>query len=385
MFKISPKDKFFLFKKNPVFCTAPWSLIYVYPDGTVKTCVAGQEHTGNLRHASIDEILKSAERRKIKQQIMAGKESKNCSQCLRLENDGDGKTPYQFLRNNYNELGRDLDIDYHNDTEFVLGALDLHWSSICNLKCVTCWAKQSSSIAKEQGKPVLHLPSERAHQLIDWIVANQATLRELYLSGGEPMLIKYNEKLLSRLERRQHLQVRVNSNLMWKQNNPVLQQLLQFPNTLITCSADSLGAKFDYIRRDADWHVFSDNLNYLKGHRHVRLRINMVFFVLSALDLTETIDYFYKNFGISDITINQCGMGQTHLRARNLSPSLKQICAHRIHDALERYHDNLNLVGQLKNCLAELRQPGDQCYRKHFDHVDSLAGTSWRSLFSELT
>lgn len=384
MFKIRPKDKFFLFKQNPVFCTAPWSLMYVYPDGAVRTCVAGTERTGNLLHDSMDEILISGKRREIRQQILLGKQSQNCSRCIKLENDGDGNTQYQFLRNNYNELCRDLDIDYHDDTEFVLGALDLHWSSICNLKCVTCWAKQSSSIAKEQGEPVLHLPQDRAHEFIDWIVANQSTLRELYLSGGEPMLIKYNRRLLSRLQPRHDLQIRVNSNLMWKQDNSVLHEVLRFPNTLFTCSADNVGAKFDYIRRDADWSVFLDNLHYLQKQPTVRLRINMVFFVLSALDLTDTIDYFVTDHGISDITINQCGMGQTHLRARNLSRDLKQTCTQQLLNVMDRYSNNLNLVGQLKNCLTELEQPEDQCYRDHFDRVDLMAGTDWRALFPEI-
>lgn len=384
MFKIDPKKKFFLFKQNPVFCTAPWSLLYINAEGTVTTCVNGREILGNLYDDDIDEIVSSHKLKQVRHDILVGQLTDNCRACVQLENDGDGTNQYQFLRNNYNELCQDLDIDYHDPNEFVLGALDLHWSSLCNLKCVTCWAKQSSSIAKEQNQPILHLSSDQARKFIDWIVERQHTLKELYLSGGEPMLIKYNQWLLSRIDRRSDLRIRVNSNLMWRQTNSVLQQVLDFPNVLMTCSADNLAAKFNYIRRDADWNLFLDNLTYLQQQTSVRLRINMVFFVLSAMDLADTIDFFYERYGISDITINQCGMGQTHLRARNLPVPIKQKCADRLQAAIERYSNNLNLVGQLKNCLNELQNVSNESYHNYFDHIDSLTKRDWRHLFEDV-
>ena len=280
---------------------------------------------------------------------------------------------------------QDLDVNYSDPHEFVLGALDLHWSSLCDLKCVTCWAYQSSSIAQEQNVPINHLPSERANLLIDWIVKNQHTLQEIYLSGGEPTMIKYNLRLLEKIQKRSDLQIRVNSNLMWDQDNAVLAEILKFPNVLFTCSADAVGQKFEYIRRDAQWSKFLENLNFLNAQKNVRIRINSVFFVLSASGLVDTIDFFKQNFDIDDFTINQCEMEQTHLRARNLPEPVKKQCATSIATAIDRFSHDLNLVGQLKNCLAELDHPSTESYVGYFNRTDSLAGSDWQSTFQELS
>jgi len=384
MFKINPKNKFILFKQNQHFCSVPWNLLYVDSSGIVKTCVAGNEILGNLNYDTIEDIIYNDKRKKIKQEILNESITHNCAKCIGMENQGNSTDQYHFLRNNYNELARDIDIDYYNTDEFVLGALDLHWSSLCDLKCITCWAGQSSSIAQEQNIPIKHLPSDRANLFIDWIVKNQHTLKEIYLSGGEPTMIKYNRRLLEQIQKRSDLQLRVNSNLMWEQDNSVLREILKFPNVLFTCSADALGNQFEYIRRDGKWEKFLENLRFLLSCKNVRIRINSVFFVLSAINLIDTIGYFRDNFGIQDFTINQCEMGKTHLRARNLSAIQKDKCRSSINTALIEFQDNLNLCGQLQNCLLELDCVQDQTYVNYLEHVDQLAGTNWSTTFKEL-
>jgi hypothetical protein len=171
---------------------------------------------------------------------------------------------------------------------------------------------------------------------------------------------------------------------MWNQDNPVLKEILKFPDVLFTCSADSIGSKFDYIRRGAQWNKFIENLQFLSLHKNIRIRINSVFFVLSAVNLIDTIDYFKNNFNINDFTINQCGLGQTHLRSRNLSLQQKEQCRININLALDQYKNNLNLVGQLKNCLYELDYEQDESYVNYLTHIDQLAGTNWRTTFKDL-
>jgi MoaA/NifB/PqqE/SkfB family radical SAM enzyme len=384
MFKLDPKKKFVLFKKKQHFCAAPWNLLYVYSDGIVRTCVAGREILGNLNHNTIEEIINSHTRKSIQQKILNDAVSFNCAKCVGMENQGNGTDDYHFLRNNYNELARDIDIDYYHPDEFVLGALDLHWSSLCDLKCITCWAQQSSSIAQEQGLPINHLPSERANMFIDWVVNHQHTLKEIYLSGGEPTMIKYNRKLLEQIQKRPDLQIRVNSNLMWDQDNAVIEEILKFPNVLFTCSADALGKQFEYIRRGGSWDKFLKNLRFLQQHKHVKIRINSVFFVMSAMSLVDTIKYFKNNFDVQDFTINQCDMDQVQLRSRNLSVLQKSKCRSSINAALIEFQDNLNLCGQLQNCLRELDHVQDHTYVNYLESIDQLAGTNWQTTFEEL-
>jgi hypothetical protein len=109
-----------------------------------------------------------------------------------------------------------------------------------------------------------------------------------------------------------------------------------------------------------------------------------VFFVLSALDLVDTIDYFQNNYQIKNFTINQCLMGHTYLRCRNLPNLIKDQVRANINRAQDKYANDLNLVGSFNNCLDELNQSQSESYQEYFDKIDQLAGTSFQSVFSEL-
>tara|TARA_Y100000389_G_C17401378_1_gene485539 strand:- start:488 stop:1330 length:843 start_codon:yes stop_codon:yes gene_type:complete len=274
-------------------------------------------------------------------------------------------------------------VDYSDKTAFQLNAIDLHWSSTCNLKCVTCWAKQSSAIAQEQGEPIQHTPDEQADTIIDLIVSRQQHMKEIYLSGGEPTLIKHNVRLLKQLDKSIDCTFRVNTNMMFEQNNPVITELLKFKNVLITISADTTGSRFEYIRREANWHKFLNNLQFLKG-THFDIRVNSVFFVASALYLTDTQKFFHDGYGITDFTINQVTMGHTNIQCRNLSQDLKDKCAGKIINHKNNFPCNQNLIGQLDNCLGELQNPKEEDYQPFFESFADRVDVDWRDIFTEL-
>jgi organic radical activating enzyme len=278
-----------------------------------------------------------------------------------------------FLKNN---------IDYSNNSNFMLSGLDLHWSSLCNLKCITCWAGQSSSIAKEQGKPILHTSNQSADVFIDYVINNQYNLKEIYLSGGEPTLINHNLKLLKKLDKNNNgLQIRINTNMMFKNNNKIIEELKKFPNVLFTISADGMQDRFDYIRRGANWKTFVENLESLILS-HFKWRVNSTFFVCNSVYLLDTFRFFKKNYSINDFTINQC-KGHDYLRARNLSEFLKNNCISQFSLEINQTEDK-NLIGQLQNCIKELNNIKTQSYSSYLDNIDNLAGTNWKTTFTEL-
>ena len=378
------KQKFHLFQKTKHFCTAPWNLLYVSVDGSIQSCTRGKI-LGNARDGSITKTLTNQKYQKLRQDILADKITDNCKKCIQKENiSSAGK--YTGLRNHYNKLGIHSTVDYSDAKQFKLSALDLHWSSLCDLKCVTCWAFQSSSIAREENKPVNHTPPEVANEIIDYVVQNQSELKEIYMSGGEPTLIKYNLKLLKQIEKRPDLLLRVNSNMQWKQDNQVLREVLKFPNVLFTCSIDGMGDEFNYIRRGGNWDRTIENIKFLRSFPNVDLRANTVFFVLTAQELPAIIDYFMDEVGSIDHTVNQLSMGQDRLRCRNLPDDIKNTVRKQLNKTFLKYKDNLNIAGNIKNCLIELDHDHDSDeYKNYFDKIDMLQGSNWRQLWPELT
>lgn len=380
---MNPKRKFFLFKQSKHFCSVPWNQVKVEADGDVFTCVNGNQLLGNLENNNIEEILSNPVLSEIKQNLSQDILDNNCKSCQSYENSIDNGNSYDYLRNLYNPMFKFENIDYDNAAEFRLQAIDLHWSSICDLKCITCWSNQSSSIAKEEGKEVLHTSTESANKLIDYIVSNQETLKEIYMSGGEPTLIKHNLRLLKRLRRDLPFQIRVNTNMMFQPDNQIVKELREFPNVLFTVSADAMGERFNYIRRGADWDKFLKNLDILVN-THFTWRLNSVFFVGSALYLSDTQKFFTDNYGFNDFTINQCFMEHDDLQCRNLPEAVKSLVLKKLIPYQTLHKQNFNLIGQINNCISEINKQGRADYQTYFENIDKKAGTNWIRTFPEL-
>lgn len=379
---IDPKRKFQLFKQNKHFCSAPWNLLYVATDGKIQTCAYGKNF-GDLLENTLEEIVINDNYQQLRNDILQDKITDNCKKCLSLGNNVHGKA-FNDVREHYNKLSIKSSVDYTDTKQFKLSAVDLHWSSICDLKCITCWSKQSSSIAREQNQPVLHTPTHIADSIIEYIVESQDEIKEIYLSGGEPTLIKYNLKLLKQIEKRHDLCLRINSNLQWNENNPIIKEILKFPNVMFTCSIDGMNNTFNYIRRGGNWNTFVKNLDYLKQFNNVKLRGNTVFFVLTAQELPMIIDFMIENYQSVDHTINLISMEKDHMRSRNLPDHVKEQVKINLNSALEKYKDNLSISGGIVNCLSELEYPKTDNYHDYLDQIDSMAGTNWKNLFPDL-
>ena len=378
---MDPKKKFFLFKQSRNFCSVPWNHFKIYTNGSVHTCVNGHEVLGNIHDQPIQDILNNPALVDIRRELAQDLRSSNCTLCQKLENTEDYS--YKFLRDLYNPMFVKSTADYDNNHDFVLNGVDLHWGSTCNLKCITCQAESSSAIAQELGQPIQNVSGLAAEGAIDFMVKNQHTLKEIYLSGGEPTLIKHNLNLLRRLRHDLDFVIRINTNMTFADDNPIIAELKKFPKVLVTISADALTNRFDYIRRGADWSVFMHNLEQLKK-LHFNWRVNTVFFVATALHLPDTQEFFMDNFDIQDFTINQVSMGHTDIRCRNLPAALKPQVIERLQQHQEKHKLNLNLHGQLKNCLDEVQQESTESYVPFFESVDARAGTNWRDTFAEL-
>ena len=370
------KKKFQLFRLSRNFCSVPWNMFKVDPDGTVNTCVPGTTRLGNIKETSIQDIVNGPAIQAIRNNLLQDLPDANCTNCVKLENGEFG-----HLRKMYNRQFIDRAVDYDTDG-FTLSAVDLQWSSTCSLRCVMCWAKQSSAIAQEQRIPILTTREDEVRELTNWIVNQQYSLKEIYISGGEPTLIKHNLRLLQQLDKSNNLLIRVNTSLMFDQDNPVVQQVLQFSNVEITVSTDATRQQFEYIRYGADYARFLDNLAWLKTTQ-AKLRMNFVFFVATAANLIDNITEF-RSMGIQDFTINDVA-AQPALQARNMPDNIKQLLLEQYSAEIARCPADTALVGQLTNCIAELRQPNNGLsYSEYFDNIDHKRGTDWRTTFPEL-
>ena len=378
---MDPKKKFLLFKQSTNFCAVPWNHFEIYTDGSVRTCSKGK-FFGNINHQPLEEILQSTKIHNIKQDLLADRASSNCHGCHQLSTG----TEHFDLRNHYNPMFKNFDIDYEDITAFELNGIDLHWNNTCNFKCVYCNASQSSLIAQEQGVVINRTDNDNIDKIIALIKNNQHVMKEIYFSGGEPLLVKHNTRLLKEIVNTQ-LPIRINSNISRAvDNNPVFEELKRFENVLWTVSADCSGEQFNYVRNGGDWDQFLHNLGTIKSLGH-QIRLNLVWFVANITSMFKTIEYFVQEHNINDITINQLS-GHEYLRARHAPASLKQQAQEQLNQLLESgiIPAKSNVWYNIARCSRELEiaESNPTGYTEYFDRLDQLRGTNWRQVFPEL-
>ena len=378
---MDPKRKFFLFNQSKHFCAVPWNHFEIFTSGKVCTCSKGRAF-GNINQQPLEQILQSEQIQQIKQDLLDDQLNSNCNECHRLTTGAE----HFDLRNHYNPMFKNFDINYEDITAFELNGVDLHWDNTCNFKCVYCNAEQSSLISQEQGIAVNRVDNENIDKLIELIEKNQYHMKEIYLSGGEPLLIKHNIKLLRKITNTE-LPIRINSNISQAiQSNPVFVELQRFKNVLWTVSAEGSGEQFNYVRSGGDWNKFLHNLDTIKTLGH-QLRVNLVWFVASVPSMFKTIEYFIQEHGINDITINQLHEHK-YLLPRHAPADLKQQATEQLDRLLESglVNPKSNAWYNIARCRQELEiaESDPSGYVKYFDHLDQLRGTNWRQVFPEL-
>lgn len=379
---MNSQRKFFLFKQSKNFCAVPWNHLELYCDGSIKTCCKATQSFGNVNVDTLDQILKNKAILKIKKDLVNETYNDNCQDCHDLSVDNE----HFDLRNHYNPMFKSTDIDYDDLQQFELNGIDLHWDNTCNFKCVYCGPNQSSLIAQEQGIKTDRIDMKNIDQIIQLILQNQYKIKEIYLSGGEPLLVKHNARLLSLISNTA-LPIRINSNISQAHDdNVIFQTLKKFSNVLWTVSAESFESKFNYTRSNGDWKIFLNNLENIKSLGH-QIRVNSVFFVGSALDLFDVIEYFILKHNINDITINRI-KEHPYLHVRNCPASVKENSKNKLHKLLGSglILPDSNLYYNIARCEKELDQETNDIdgYKTYFESLDQKRNTNWREIFPEL-
>jgi radical SAM protein with 4Fe4S-binding SPASM domain len=176
---------------NNIFCSAPWTSIFIDTNGDVKPCCSSTIPLGNIQKNTIDTIINGQLHLQIKQSLLGGVNHQHCSHCYKLEEKSGVSQRMWF--NDY------LPIDNVSLTKFELQMIDIRWSNNCNLRCLYCNAHSSSSIAELQGIGTKLSVRAWQDEIMQLIKNNILTIREVYMLGGEPFLIKENLELLDQL------------------------------------------------------------------------------------------------------------------------------------------------------------------------------------------
>jgi molybdenum cofactor biosynthesis enzyme MoaA len=229
-----------------------------------------------------------------------------------------------------------------------------------------------SSKWADELKIAIDQPSEhQLQELKKFIMSNAHQLKNVYMAGGEPLLIKENAELLSvLLEVNPNIELRINTNLS-KTNSGVMDLICQFKNVHWTVSAESTGAQFEYMRYGSKWEEFLENLSKIRALPGHKLTFNMIWGVLNYKGIFECIDYFLGNGFHPNSFILTAIRGPLWLDTRHLPDYMLQLLEEELNNRI-KLKPGFLLEDGYRNLLAHIHTPYKKDLATTLDKLQQL-------------
>lgn len=321
--------------ENKSICAIPFVSIMVNTDTTIRYCcmVKGsynkiKKPNGVSTYTAKDNFIhgawNSSDMRNIRKAMLKGEKIEGCSVCY-LQEESNRKSNRQHSLDEWSQrLGMDALESKFTQAEKNDGIifddpiyLDLRLGNLCNLKCRMCNPWNSSQIAKEhiqlQEKnieykevwkkifgtfPVSVMDDQQWFEsdiLWDQVISLIPHLKKVYMTGGEPTLIKNNFKFMEQCieQNRSDILLFFNTNCT-NVNKTFLELITQFKQVNINVSIDGINNVNDYIRFPSNWAQLNENIEKLARLPNVNLGITPTVQVYNVFDLVNILEYVDK-------------------------------------------------------------------------------------------
>lgn len=337
-----------LLDKN--FCVIPWSGFELEPDGKIKNCIISADVIGDTHKQDIEDIISNNPLRK---RMLAGEYPTNCNGCYLQEknlkqNFDSISSRIYYTKQLANKLTPTL---LDNDNNFELKHVDLRWSNLCNQACVYCGSSYSSKWAQELGEKVSR-NKKSTEKIKKYVYDRIDGLENVYLAGGEPLLMKENKEFLDLLyEKNPNATIRVNTNLS-KTETGVFEKVCKFKNVHWTVSVETMEKQYEYVRYHGNWKDFLKNLDIIKKLGH-KISFNMLYFILNYRSIFSTVDHLQQlGFHNNSFVIGPL-YGPVWLNVLNLPKKVLDKCKEELEIQINKKSGFL-LQNSWENCLSYL-------------------------------
>lgn len=320
-------------------CSAINNSIFLDTDGAVKTCCAGQSVLGNIGDETLPIIFSKEEYLDIKSALEKQTFPSYCSRCEEHEKIGPHMSQYDYFKNN---------IPGTEDNQLI--HIDLRWSNVCNLSCRYCEPRASSQWQKLLNIPIVSVDKDYHKTIFDHIEKNVGTIKHASLLGGEPLMQKQNEQLLSTINPSTHIEII--TNLSVPLGNNKIYNLLKNHRDITWCvSFENVGDRFEYVRNGASWDLLKENLNIVKEEFGVEnIMFLAVYGLWNATRLEEFLGFanqFGARMGLQPVISN------TGLSVFDHGPEIKEMALREI-DNISKY--NYYGFSDIKNRLLNTQE-----------------------------
>ena len=375
-------------KLNSNFCPAPWMSLFAHGDSTGICCV----DTGKLKVSPL-EFRSSQHLKEIKQQFLEGKQPSICSTCWRSESQGLQSIRQHYIKNNpeYTDSTK-----FSLDTELPVEHIELRSSNLCNFSCRMCNSQNSIEIKREiENKSHLskwfysgNFDSDMPEKNWKEVLEITKNLKKLFLTGGEPLLMKEYYDLLQHIidtGRSKEISLIIYTNCS-VYNPKFIDMLLQFKNVKLCLSVDAVGKVAEYQRHGTKWNVVYENvMKFCKLQFQIQIQSTISAYTL--LDFSKLSSFYNEILKLkNDAVFNaHVVLNPRPLNYMNLFGDLRNKAIQEIEISLSELEDNCfyQVKNQLKNILTNLRE-GDTIDSTSFVNMTKDLDVSRNENFQEV-
>jgi organic radical activating enzyme len=302
------------------------------------------DSVGNIKEATIQQVLSGPILKSIRETMARGEWHEVCRLCKQseLSTGSSARTVRQVSQES-------LDAINNNINWFEPHHIVVNWSNLCNLSCTYCNAETSTAWQSIKKIPIQHVKNEHA-DLIELVQQHGHKVEGLTLGGGEPLLQKGLVDFLKCLDPNK-VKVLVTTNLSVDLiNNPVYQELKNWPTVDWQISFDNVTAeKFEYVRNGASWERFKNNIDIMKQDKQCVVA-HPAYSTYCAFDLVE----YYEFCEVYDLNIFWCEL--THpwdLDVRRLSKPIRELAIAEIDRVIARWGLPTQYTGRTRTLATD--------------------------------
>lgn len=293
---------------SKTFCILPWMHLATNASGNLRVCcnsTPGKNFVTKedgkpykLNRDNLEEAWNSDVYSTIRKQMLSDERPDMCVRCFREEDVG-----IKSARQSWNSKWQE-DKEYTEDAPFDIKYVDLRLGNLCNLKCRMCnpyasnmWVKEWHLVdtaldpAEYERLSKMNWPEDKKTWENLFSIAH--TVDEIYLTGGEPTVIKEQQKLLDYFidnNTAKDIRLKYNTNLVllpaW-----LLERWGHFKRVQLNCSIDATGALDTYIRHPSKWKKIVKNFEAIRQLPNAGIEIHCTVQMYNILYLDKLIEW----------------------------------------------------------------------------------------------
>ena len=311
--------------KLKTFCPLPWTHISANPEGLGRVCCNGELEylkggNGGMIYwknsEGLSDYFNTKSYKEIRQKMLKGKRPTHCQHCFKQEDHGVQSIRQQFLKEYQDDI-KDMIQNTNEDGSIShpkITYVDMALGNNCNLQCRMCtpwssyiigqdWKKMGIAFDEHSAKRIFedkYFSSKNSLQMIKEALPH---VKAVFLTGGEPMLIREHFDLLEMIVQEGHaghILIRYNSN-----QTVIPKRLIQiwkhFKKIVFNCSIEAYGELNSYIRYPSQWEKQVKNIYKLDSlaaeEDNIELYVHTTLQAYNILKLPDFLDWLrYENF-----------------------------------------------------------------------------------------